>query len=230
MNEFIPFEKDNFPKLSSYGGILLPLAYAACKIRNDTRGYNSLLEQFTHKSDGLLKFDASAEKDFLATLANKRVLDTKCFELLPKTGSMEHLSTFRGIGCDITAIKLSDDRLNLQNYKDAVNDKFDITFSKGLLDISNASSSKRAMELYALFSNITRKNGYSIHAAGNYVSTLYSTLLDFIGFRIVSFFKFGSGQNESVIILQKYNSKETTAEEFEYLYNMLQDRDKLRYS
>ncbi|MFH1182130.1 MAG: hypothetical protein V1702_04185 [Candidatus Woesearchaeota archaeon] len=236
-DNFVPFGKDHFPKLGSYGGMLLPLLYVAYSIRKDIAGYKALLEPFAEIKNNSLAFDEASTQDFLATLESRRALEgPEFFELLPASAEKEHIYALRSMGCNITVLKLSEaSQLGLKNYLEAVNGKFDITFSNALMEdnsgISDGVHSKtfRSMEMYALFSNITKQNGYSIHAGGNYVSTLYSTLLDFLGFRIIKYFKFASGENDSVLILKKYNSKETSYEEFDYLYQMMKARDALRY-
>jgi hypothetical protein len=236
-DDFVPFGKDHFPKLGSYGGILLPLVYAAYSIKKDIPGYRELMQPFGDAKNNILSFEESATKDFIGGLETKRALEgPEFFELLPVSPEKDHIYALRSMGCNITVLKLSEGKhIGLKNYAEAVNGKFDITFSNALMQDNSGiadstySNTFRSMELFALFSNITRQNGYSIHACGSYVSTLYSTLLDFLGFRIIKFFKFASGENDSVLILKKYNSKVTSFEEFEYLYQMLKARDALRY-
>lgn len=238
--DFVSFEKGHFPRLlDSYGGMLLPLVTAAFKLRNENAGFLELLKPYVayDNSRNVLVFDEKKSREFMEELINKQALQgSRFFELLPDSATKDHISALRTMGCNISAIKPSElGASDLESLQAAINETFDITFSNVLMGEnpgvteSTHSGTHKSMEMYALFSSITRKNGYSIHAGGRYVSSLYTSFLDFIGFRIVKYFKFGSGPEDSVLILRKYNNKQTTFKDFEYLYKMLNARDALRY-
>lgn len=112
--------------------------------------------------------------------------------------------------------------------------EFDITFSschfdQAELKKSHGNTKIRALLDYAELANQTRAGGYSINAAGSYVSTLYNLFFQVIGFEVADYFRIGKADNEFTIILRKLNRKKTTQEETEYLYSELKHRNPIRY-
>ena len=85
------------------------------------------------------------------------------------------------------------------------------------------------MELYAIFSNLTKKGGYSIHCHGNYISSLYETYFQFLGLKVIDYFRIETGPYNFGIIMKKFNDKKISKEEFDYLYNELKKRNPIRY-
>ncbi len=165
--------------------------------------------------------------DFSSLRELKPFEGLEALEVVPESAQAQARAShtiLRELGCTFTYA--ADSEVGLANPGSLSGQRFDLTFSNGLLSQSEV---QRSMELYAVFANITKKDGYSIHACGSHVSTLYSTFLDFLGFRICSYFRFGSGRDDFVLVLRKYNGRETTLEEFRDLYQLLQARDPARY-
>lgn len=239
---FVLFEKDKWPKLtnSNHNVALFTVANMAFKLRNDITGFYRLLEPFVEldMDKDIFVFEEVKAGELRNTLAQQKVLrGLDVFELMPNAASDEHIPLLQSMGCTMSALKISAaaETASLKNQSQLVGGKFDITFSTWLLhDDSGIADQQRsnvfrAMEMYALFANSTKPNGYSIHAFGSYVSTLYDTYLDFLGFRIVKYFRAASGPYGFVVIMQKYNNKEISYDEFTYLYQMLQARNPTRY-
>ena len=84
-------------------------------------------------------------------------------------------------------------------------------------------------ELYSIFSNITKKNGFSIHANGSVISSLYETYFQFIGFKVIEYFRNSDGDFNFTMIMKKMNEKQTTYDEFFYIYSELKKRWPTRY-
>ena len=239
---FVLFEKDKWPKLlgSNYDVVLFTVANVAFKLRNDVTGLYRLLEPFVEldmDKDIFVFEDVKAEELRSSLVQQKALRGLEVFELIPKTASDEHIPLLQSMGCNMNALKVSavNAPVSLKNQAELVMGKFDITFSNWLLhDDSGIADQQRsnvfrAMEMYALFANLTEPGGYSIHTFGSYISTLYDTYLDFLGFRIVKYFRAASGPYGFVVIMQKYNNKEISYDEFTYLYQMLQARNPTRY-
>jgi hypothetical protein len=106
-----------------------------------------------------------------------------------------------------------DDLVTLDHYMHKFSRTFDFTISNRVLDPgsgveaiaeghSGSSTTVGAMELLAIYANITKNGGYSIH--GGLTVDIADAFLDYLGFDIVH--KIGSGK-ESVTILAKRECK-----------------------
>jgi hypothetical protein len=236
------FEVDKFPKLLNNNYDCLPfiLANVAFKMKNNMRGFFTLIEPFVelYQEKNIFVLEDIKVNELRKELVQKKALhNLSVFEIIPKDAAEEHSDLLRSMGADFDFLKITETKsvLGLKNYKELISGKFDITFSNWLLHDTSGieqdthSNVFRSMEMLALFANITKVNGYSIHARGSYISTLYETFLDLLGFRIVKYFRVASGPYNFVMVLKKYNSKETSPEEFEYIYKTLLSKNPNRY-
>ena len=119
--------------------------------------------------------------------------------------------------------------------KKEIDKEFDITFSNNLLNDNESieddshSNVYRSMELYSIFSNMTKKGGYSIHSNGTYISSLYETFFQFLGFKVIDYFRIETGPYKFGIIMKKFNDKKINKEEFDYLYTEFKKRNPIRF-
>ena len=93
----------------------------------------------------------------------------------------------------------------------------------------NHSAVFSGFEMYAIFANLTNKNGFSIHSNGSVISSLYETFFQFIGFEVINYFRNVEGPHKFSIIMQKINEKETNFDDFNYIYTELKKRWPTRY-
>ena len=239
-SDFVVFAKDMFPKLlgNSYDALLFLLANAAFKMKDDVASFYRLIEPYVELDPvkSVLVFEDVKANELLKDAARHKILGgLSAFELAPKGSSQEHAGIIKALGCDFSSFNVASAPIGLNSFKEFVNGKFDLTFSSWLLHDTSGiddgvhSNVYRSMELYSVFANLTKLNGYSIHTYGSYLSTLYETFLDFIGFRIVKYFRISSAPYGFAVVLKKYNDKEIKFEEFVYLYRMLQLRNPTRY-
>ena len=162
---------------------------------------------------------------------------TDLLEILPVGAKTGHLDFLHKTRADTASLMAKDNGkiLNLQNFGSKSGKKFDITFSNSLLHDSASiedekhSNSYRAMELYAILANLTKKEGYSAHCHGAYISSLHETYFQFLGFKVIDYFRVADGPYNFGIILKKMNNKEITKEEFDYLYAEMKKRNPIRY-
>jgi hypothetical protein len=158
-------------------------------------------------------------------------------EILPVDSGTGHLDFLHKTGAGTATLMAKDSGsiLSLQNFSSKANKKFDVTFSNNLLHDSASiedeshSNSWRAMEIYAILSNLTKKEGYSLHCHGSYISSLHETYFQFLGFKVIDYFRVAEGPYNFGIILKKLNNKEITQEEFSYLYAEMKKRNPIRY-
>ena len=156
---------------------------------------------------------------------------------MPINAGQDHLDFLNRIGANMSSlmVKANGNTLNLQNFNSKINKEFDITFSNNLLHDNSGiedeehSNVYRSMELYAVFSNLTRKNGYSMHCHGNYISSLYETYFHFLGFKVIDYFRIEAGPYNFGVIMKKFNDKKISRGEFDYLYNELKKSNPIRY-
>jgi len=238
--DFVVFGEAGYPKLLSgdYDPVLMLLVNSAFVTRKDVEGFQNLIKPYVEAEDGALLFDHLRSAELVKDIEQRKVFTgLSAFEIMPKGASRLHIDFLRNGGCDFSCVKLNEQStFGLKNYKDAIGRTFDITFSNRLMHKDSGihddahSDVFRSLEMYAVFANLTKAGGYSIHACGNFVTTLYETFLDFLGFRIVSYLKVSDEQPGFAIILRKYNSKEITLEEFENLYSMFKERNPARYT
>ena len=93
----------------------------------------------------------------------------------------------------------------------------------------NHSAVFSGFELYAIFANITKKSGFSLHSNGSVISSLYETYFQFIGFKVIDYFRNSDGKFDFTMIMKKINEKQANYDEFFYIYNELKKRWPTRY-
>ena len=156
----------------------------------------------------------------------------------PRLGSTARVSleSLYNFGISNVRLSLYSDLFSFEkNFNLKANKEFDITFSNNLLHDNSGiedeehSNVYRSMELYAVFSNLTRKNGYSMHCHGNYISSLYETYFHFLGFKVIDYFRIEAGPYNFGVIMKKFNDKKISRGEFDYLYNELKKSNPIRY-
>lgn len=238
-SDFVSFEKDKFPKLLNNDSdcALFFLLNAAFKLRGNLMGFYRMVEPYVEldPAKGVLGFEGVKANELLKDAVRKKIFTgLSLFELVPK-GAAGLGSVLSEMGGSFGSFNIGTAPLSLKNYKDFAKGKFDLTFSTWLLHDTSGiddglhSNVRRSMEMYSIFANLTKLNGYSIHAFGSYVSTLYETFLDFTGLRVVKYLRVSSSPYGFLVVLKKYNDKEMSYEEFEYIYKMLQSRNPIRY-
>lgn len=111
----------------------------------------------------------------------------------------------------------------------------DITFSIGHFDsceikkIDVLNPKVRAFQDYALMSNTTKMNGFSINSNGDYITTLYNLFFQLIGFKIEEYFRSESSEKGFTLVFQKMNNLAVKPEDFDYIFFELKKRNPTRY-
>ena len=241
-NGIVLFEKDKFPKIinSNYNSIIFNIINCSFLIKNNLNGFFELIEPFVeyNQQKKIFEIEETNVNELKKALSNSNALaGTGLLEIMPTNAEKDHLDFLNKIGTKVDSLVVKDDEnaLNLQNFDLRINKKFDITFSNSLLHDNSGiedeehSNVYRSMELYAVFSNLTKKNGYSIHCHGNYISSLYETYFQFLGFKVIDYFRVEAGPYNFGIIMKKFNDKKISREEFDYLYKELKKRNPIRY-
>lgn len=241
-NGIVLFEKDKFPRVldSSYDPLLFCITNCSFLIKNDLNGFFKLIEPFVefNLTKNIFKMDSLNVHEFKKTLFNSKGLTgMELLEITPSVIKDDHSDFLNKIGANLHSllVKNDDDSLNLQNFETKTNKKFDITFSNNLLhdnisiEEDKHSNVYRCMELYAILSNLTKKGGYSVHCHGNYISSLFETFFQFLGFKVVDYFRVESGPYNFGIVMRKFNNKKINKEEFDYLYIEMKKRNPIRY-
>ena len=125
--------------------------------------------------------------------------------------------------------------IKLKNWNSYINEKYDITLSNELMDSNSGIKYEKhsdvfcGFEMYSIFANITKRNGFSLHANGSVISSLYETYFQFIGFKVIEYFRNADGDFRFTMIMEKINEKQTSYEEFSYIYTELRKRWPTRY-
>lgn len=240
---FFIFSKDEFPKLTDtpYDPLLFAIVNSA---------YLSKPSHFFELLEPHIYFD-NGKKDFRIDSRNIDQLKRELLAETPLKGmqileieakEQVHLDFLKSLGAEIDAnssTKINDfngKRITLDNYQEIFKDKkFDITLSNSLLDNSsyikynNLSGNFCGLELYTIFANITKKGGFSIHANGNMISSLFITFFQLVGLQTIEYFRHSDGQDKFMIIMKKINNKTTSSEEFNTIYTELKKRNPIRY-
>ena len=244
-NGFFIFEKNESPKLTNtdYDPVLFEVINSAYLSKSRMGNLFMAIEKSIGFDDkkNTFKIDPSKSDLIIDALKKDRILEGMAlFELNPK--SNVHFDFLESLGAIIPeyvknkSIAISgSDAIKLKNFENLVAEKFDITFSNGLMDENSGikyeshSGTFSGFELYAIFANITKKNGFSIHSNGNIISSLYETYFQFIGFKVMEYFRNSDGNINFTMIMKKINEKSTNYDEFFYLYKELKSRWPTRY-
>lgn len=242
---FFIFDKNQFPRFtnSSYDPVLFEIINSAYILKNR-------LNDFFKSSEPLIVFDEK-KNDFMldgskadeikeALLKDKILSGLTIFELNPK-GTL-HLKFLEELGAIIpekvnsNSIPITgENAIKLKSWNSYLNEKYDITFSNELMDSNSGikydkhSDVFSGFELYAVYANITKKNGFSFHANGSVISSLYETYFQFIGFKVIDYFRNTDGNFNFTMIMQKINEKQIRFDEFFYIYTELKKRWPTRY-
>ncbi|MBI2659762.1 hypothetical protein HYX07_01205 [Candidatus Woesearchaeota archaeon] len=242
---FLILDKNEFPKFtnSSYDSSLFGIINGAYAINNRLDDFLKIIGQsvvFDERA-GNYRMDASnMEKNKKLLLKDKILSGLNIFELNPR--GTNHLDFLEQLGAAIpenvkkNQIPISGEKaINLKNWSSSINGRYDITFSNELMDensgikYGNHSAVYSAFELYSMFANITRKSGFSIHSNGSAISSLYETYFQFIGFKVIEYFRNSDGSFRFTMIMEKLNDKQTSFDEFLYIYTELKKRWPTRY-
>lgn len=240
---FFIFDKNEFPKLTdtSYDPILFALTNSA---------YSSKPSHFFELLEPHIYFD-NEKRDFKIDSRNIEQLKNDLLSEKPLNG-MQILELeckepafpdfLKSLGAEIAPFSLTKisefngKRITLNNYQDVFKDnKFDITLSNGLLNndtyikYNNLSGNFCGLELYTIFANLTKKNGFSLHVNGNMITSLFITFFQLVGLQTVEYFRHSDGQDRFMIIMKKLNSKTTGYDEFSTIYTELKKRNPIRY-
>lgn len=240
-NGIVLFEKDKFPKIlnSSYDSLILNIINCSFLARNRLNGFFTIIEPFVefNQLKNIFEIEESKTSEFRKVLSGADLSGVDLLEILPVDAKTDHLGFLGKTMANTTSLMAKDNGkiLNLENFGSKASKKFDITFSNNLLHDSISiedekhSNSYRAMELYAILSNLTKKDGYSVHCHGAYISSLHETYFQFLGFKVIDYFRVEAGPYNFGIILKKLSNKEITSEEFNYLYAEMRKRNPIRY-
>ena len=242
MEGFFIFEKGEFPALTGteYDPIIFSIVNSAYA-ENSARFFD-ILEP--HLAFDAIKKKVSMKRGTASKLNEEIIKDQplngkKVFEIEAKeTGHLDYLRTL-GAEVDSNSVKKLSDfegRLTLKNYSDFFrNGKFDIILSNGIFNnnnyikYGNFGANYCGLELYTIFSNISKKGGYTFHANGNMISSLFITFFQFIGQQTIEYFRHSSGEEKFMMIMSKINNKVTSYEEFLSIYTELKKRNPIRY-
>jgi len=242
INGIVLFEKDKFPRIidSSYYPLIFNIINCSFLIKNDLNGFFSIIEPFVefNQQKNIFTIEDSRVNEFKKTLSNADILKgIEILEIMPANIGQGHLDFLNAMKANTNSLMVKDNEgsLNLQNFNSKINKKFDITFSNNLLhdneyiEDEKHSNVYRSMEIYAILSNLTKKNGYSVHCHGTYISSLYEPYFQFLGFKVIDYFRVETGPYNFGIVLKKFNDREITDEKFNYLYAELKKRNPIRY-
>lgn len=242
---FLILNKNEFPKFTntSYDPILFEIINSAYILKDRINSFFKALEPLIifneGKNDHIIDYSKAAEikENFLK---DKIFSGLSIFELNPKGSA--HLDFLESLGASIPqSVKTNSIPINgenpikLKNWNIYIKEKFDITFSSGLMDENSGikyqshSAVFSGFELYAIFANITKKNGFSLHSNGSVISSLYETYFQFIGFKVIDYFRNSDGKFDFTMMMKKINEKQTSYDEFFYIYNELKKRWPTRY-
>ncbi len=241
---FFIFDRNEFPTFTktSYDPILFEIVNAGYIAKKRLDDFFKALEPFILFEDKKNDFrlDNSKSEEMRDALIKGNILDgITAFELEPKGSA--HLDFLESVGAKIapeTRMEIpvkGPDAIKIGNWKKYISGKHDITFSNELMDehsgikYENHSAVYCGFELYSLFANITKKNGFTFHANGSVISSLYETYFQFIGYKVIEYFRNSGGEFKFTIVMQKINDKETDSGEFKYIYNELKSRWPTRY-
>lgn len=242
---FFIFDKNEFPRFTntSYDPLLFEIINSAYITKNRMEDLFKALGPliiFDEKKNDY-KIDSSQPAEIKDSFLKDKILSgLTVFELNPKGNShMYFLQELGAIVPDeaiISQIPIQGNgAIKLKNWNSYLNEKYDITFSNGLMDANSGIRYDKhsdvfcGFELYSIFANITKKNGFSLHANGSVISSLYETYFQFIGFKVVEYFRNSDGNFRFAMIMKKINDKNTTFDEFAYIYTELKKRWPTRY-
>lgn len=242
---FFIFNKNEFPRLTntSYDPVLFEIINSAYLAKNRIADFFKNLEPLIifdeKKKDYKLEVSKTAEIK-MAILKGKILSGLTIFEINPKSNA--HITFLEEVGAIIPEKVKNNlipiegkDAIKLKNWNSYINDKYDITFSNELMDNKSGirydkhSDVFSGFELYSIYANITKKNGFSLHANGSVISSLYETYFQFIGFKVIEYFRNSDGQFNFTMVMKKINDKQTNFDEFFYIYNELKKRWPTRY-
>jgi len=244
-NDFLIFDKGEFPAFTNtgYDSVLFGIINSAYIKKNNLDSFFKALEPFINFDDGKNKFviDSKRTEEIKESLSDDRILSgLTVFELNPKETS--HLEFLEGMGAVIpqevmnnSIPILGEKAIKLNNWNEYIKGKYDITISNGLMDensgirYNNHSAVFSAFELYTIFANITKKNGFSFHSNGSQISSLYETYFQFIGFKVIEYFRNSDGQFNFTMIMKKINEQVSDYNRFFYTYTELKRRWPTRY-
>ena len=242
---FFIFDKNEFPKLTntSYDPLLFEIINSAYLKKNRLHDFFKALEPLIvfHEKKSDYEIDSSKSAEITNFFLKDKILSgLTLFEFNPKGNA--HLNLLEELGAIIPDnIKNSEipiqgeNAIKLKNWNTHINEKYDITFSNGLMDNNSGIKYEKhsdvfcGFELYSIFANVTKKNGFSLHANGSVISSLYETYFQFIGFKVIDYFRNVDGDFRFTMIMEKINEKQTNYDEFSYIYTELKKRWPTRY-
>ena len=242
---FFIFDKNEFPKLTntSYDPILFEIINSAYIKKDKLKEFFKILESLIVLDER--KNDYRVNSSNVDTIKNavsgdKILSGLTVFELNPK--GRAHLDFLEEMGATITdevrlnSIPVSgENAIKLSNWHKYVGGKYDITFSNELMHDSSGikygkhSAVFSSFELYTVYANMTKKDGFSIHSNGSAISSLYETYFQFIGFKVIEYFRNSDGEFNFTMIMKKINEKQTNYDDFFYAYSELKKRWPTRY-
>lgn len=241
-NGIVLFEKDEFPRFSESdcSPIIFNIINCAFLAKDNLDRFFGIIEPFVefNQAKNLYEIENSKIKEFKKALSSDATIKgIEILEIMPIGAKNDHLDLLNQMGVIANGLKVNNngDILNLQNFNSKIDKEFDITFSNNLLDDNGGmedninSNVYRGMELYSIFSNLTKKGGYSVHTNGVYISSLYEIFFQFLGLKVIDYFRIETGSYRFGIIMKKFNDKKISKEEFNHLYNELKKRNPIRY-
>ena len=242
---FFILDKNQFPRFTntSYDPVLFEIINSAYLLKNRLHNFLNALDPliiFDEKKNDY-KIDGSKAMEIKDALLKDSILsDLTVFELNPKGSA--HLDFLEQLGATVPAqvknnlIPISgENAIKLKNLNNYISDKYDITFSNELMDENSGIKYEKhsgvfaGFELYSVYANITKKNGFSLHANGSVISSLYEAYFQFIGFKVIEYFRNSDGDFKFTMIMKTINEKQTTYDEFFYIYTELKKRWPTRY-
>ena len=240
-NGIVLFDKNKFPGIlnSGYDPLLLNVLNCSFLAKGRLNEFFTIIEPFVefNLAKGMFEIEESKVSELRKVLSAANLSGVDLLEIMPADAETGHLEFLHKTRANTASLMAKDNGriLNLQNFGSETAKKFDVTFSNSLLhDCASIEDEKhsnvyRAMEIYAILSNLTKKDGYSAHCHGAYISSLHETFFQFLGFKVIDYFRVEDGAYNFGIILKKVNNSEITGEEFNYLYAEMKKRNPIRY-
>ncbi|MBI3035993.1 hypothetical protein HYY71_06755 [Candidatus Woesearchaeota archaeon] len=242
---FFIFDKNEFPKFTntSYDPLLFGIINSAYIRKNMLDAFFRALEPFIvfdeKKSD--YRIDSSKSEEIKKLFLKDRILSGLTVFELGSKGSI-HLDLLQELGAIVpdntknSRIPIQgENSIKLKNWSDYIKEKYDITFSNELMDERSGIKYEKhsdvfsGFEMFSVYANITKKDGFSLHANGSVISSLYETYFQFIGFKVIDYFRNADDKHAFTIIMKKFNEKQTSYDEFFYIYTELKKRWPTRY-
>jgi hypothetical protein len=232
--EFIIFENNQYPEITDPhdDAAIFYIINAGYILKNRQKEFEDILYNYAEfeKKSGKYKFNKDKSKDFLDLIIKQRALSEISVGALGNIAG-HYLRLLEKMGAKTKQIDLENEPLKAFNGWQS----FDITFSIGQLDLEemkkhNPKNPKMLVfQNYALLSNLTKMDGFSINSNGDQITTLYDLFFQLVGFKIKEYIKTQNLDYGFTIILRRLNNQKISESEFDYIFQEIKKRNPIRY-